>query len=418
MVALTMLTLPAARAATSDSAPLPWRTPPVTISVPSPPPGLGAFGTDVINLDYGGDGAGREGRLPATSFGLVRIWDDEATWADVEPGPGQWHLQLLDRQVSDIRRSGADPLYVLGQTPSWAAGRPRHGNAYGPAAGTPPASLTTWQNYVSTIVHRYKGRIGAYELWDEADATFKGTPEQMVQLALVAYRTIKQVDPTAVVLTPSVSQNALASGWLTRYLDAGGALFADAFAAHIYAPSPEAGGAVLMRYRSALRAAHAKLPIWVTEVGYRGYSPTGRPLYGDQAAQALVARTLMDQIEGGATRLVWYGEYSEGAWLSLGDQVYSGDRQAYTTMRSWLSGATPEGCGGFASGAYAGLAGCYLQVPAGPREVMLYDPGGTLAMSTPADRSVEVSMLSGATETLAPGSVVTLGPVPILVSSS
>lgn len=405
--------LVAAHAATA----LPWSPPPITVTAPNQVPvPASEFGADIVNFEYTGWGTKAEGLYPPVSLGVDRIWDDETTWAALEPARGQWDFSLLDQQVATATAKGSKVLYVMGETPTWASSDTSIQNIYGVGAAAPPASILDWQNYVAAVATRYKGKISSYEVWDEADAaTFHGTPQQMVQLASVAYRTIKQIDPAATVVSPSFTQVGLTSGWISAYLAAGGGSVADAFVGHAYPNNPEQGGWYVLQYRKALASAGVNLPLWITETGYQGYSASGQALYTNAQAQAYVTRTLMDEVEGGASQVDWYGANTNGAWLSLGEGGYPGDAQAYTTMVKWLTGATPTGCGGYTSGAYAGLSGCYLRLANGSMALLAYDANGTMTMAAPSTLAVITSTLSGST-LLKPLAPITIGATPVLIT--
>ena len=399
---------------------LAWREPAITVSSPDPrvvP--ASEFGADIVNFDDTQWGPSSDASWPPVSLGMVRIWDDGSTWADLEPAPGEWNFSALDRQVTEAHSKGARVLYVLGQTPRWASSLPDSHDIYGAGAPAPPADLQLWRNYVSTVVSRYKGEISAYEIWDEADAsTFDGSPQEMVELATIAYRTIKEIQPSATVLTPSFTQNALTDGWLAAYLKDGGGKVADALAGHAYPDYPEQGAGYVLQYRSALAHAGLHLPIWITEVGYSGYTASGQALFPALGAQAYVAKTLMDQAEVGAAEIIWYGANTNGMWLSLGEQGYPSDAQAYSTMVRWLVGAIPRGCGEIASGPYSGLTACYLDRPGAPTEVVFYDSIRSLTMSAPSSGTFEARTLSGRVTALTSRSTLTVGNSPILVTSS
>jgi polysaccharide biosynthesis protein PslG len=405
------------RAAAPVAVALPFHEPAITVSVPdSGVITAGDFGADIVNYDDTQWGPDAEASWPPVPLGIVRIWDDGSTWADLEPSPAKWEFATLDRQVAGARSEGAQVLYVLGQTPAWASSDRLAADIYGGGAPAMPTNLAYWEQYVRTVATRYKGRITAYEVWDEADAsTFHGSPAQMVELATIAYRTIKQIDPTATVLTPSFTQNSLTDGWLNAYLSDGGGKVADAFAGHAYADEPEGAGEYLLEYRAALKRAGLELPIWMTEVGYSGYTSAGAPLFSQYEAEAYVARSTMDMAEGGA-RSIWYGANSNGMWLSLGEQGYPGDAVAYKTMLRWLEGSTPDGCGGTSAGPYTGLAACYLTTPGGAVDAILYDSDGIINLEAPARGDYEASTVSGATSRLLPGSVLDIGASPVLIS--
>jgi hypothetical protein len=412
------LTAPKAESAGPAHHALPWQEPGIRISAPDPTRiSSSEFGADIVNFDDPQWGADSDAPYPSVSLGIVRIWDDSSTWADLEPSPGQWNFKTLDTQVSEARSKGAEVLYVLGQTPTWASSDTSVTDIYGKGAPAMPTDLQNWQQYVSTIASRYKGSIGAYEVWDEADAsTFHGTPEEMVELATIAYRTIKAIAPDATVLTPSFTQYSLTDGWLAAYLADGGAKVADAFAGHAYPNDPQGAGQYLLDYRKALQQAGSDLPIWMTEVGYSGYTASGQPLFSVGDARTYVARSVMDLAEGGAARTIWYGANTNGMWLSLGEQGYPQDAGAYRTMVGWLTGSVPDGCGGITSGPYSGLAACYLTQPGGAVDEILFDSVGNLTMWAPTKGSYTATTISGRQITLRPGSQLGVGASPILIS--
>jgi uncharacterized protein YjbI with pentapeptide repeats len=175
----------------------------------------------------------------------------KVAWRDVNPAPGVFDWSILDRRVAQVESWGGRPLLVLGLTPQWAAADPAAGDPrWGPGSASPPVDFANWALYVQAVSSRYGDRIGAYELWNEANLkTFwQGTPEQMAELSLLSYPIIKQNSPNATVLTPSVttrlsSGGRFTAGYLTS-LEAGGSdldsLPFDAFAIHTY-PAGNAG---------------------------------------------------------------------------------------------------------------------------------------------------------------------------------
>jgi hypothetical protein len=114
----------------------------------------------------------------------------------------------------------------MGMTPGWA-------NGNGPIT-KPPSDIADWEHYVREVVTRYKGKIDAYQIWNEADHDkfYTGTTVELVELASSAYDIIKDIDPSAVVLTPSVTYFGFP--YLQRYLELGGGEVADAITYHHY----------------------------------------------------------------------------------------------------------------------------------------------------------------------------------------
>ena len=106
----------------------------------------------------------------------------------------------LDGAVATAQNNGVnDILMVLAGTPAWATDDPAAGGTAGvlPGAAGMPKDLADWDDWVRQVVTRYKGRITAYQPWNEANLTTfsTGTPKEMAELTKRAYDIIKSIDP-------------------------------------------------------------------------------------------------------------------------------------------------------------------------------------------------------------------------------
>src|SRR5262249_13080787 len=144
-------------------------------------------------------------KWPPVAFSEWRLWDAGVTWAQLEPEPGKWQFDLLDRYTHLAAERHVDILLTLGLTPAWASARPEEPSAYGKGEAAEPRKLEDWERYVRTVATRYKGVIHNYEIWNEPNVkgTFTGSPQAMLQLGRVAYEVLKAVDPTVTVVSPS-----------------------------------------------------------------------------------------------------------------------------------------------------------------------------------------------------------------------
>lgn len=188
-------------------------------------------------------------RPPAAPW--YRLWDMKVAWRDINPSPGVFDWSILDRRIAQVEAWGGRPLLVLGLTPQWAAADPNAGDSrWGAGSSSPPANLNTWSEYVSAVANRYGNRIGAYEVWNEANLkTFwTGSAKQMADMTRIARDRIKATSPGATILTPSVTTRLASGGRFTaEFLEALaadgvtlGTLPFDAFAIHSY-PAGNAG---------------------------------------------------------------------------------------------------------------------------------------------------------------------------------
>jgi hypothetical protein len=174
-------------------------------------------------------------------------------WSWTERTKGNFSWTIFDRFVEAARSHGlvdsngvVNIVITLGLTPGWAVSE-RHNceDKFGLRQCTdPPDNIDDWKEFVTALVDHYNGKtaphIKYYEIWNEVTASnfWKGSPEDLVKLAAVAYPIIHR-DPYSMVLTPSsvgvaTSTDSQAAGWIASYLRAGGSKYADGGTFHGY----------------------------------------------------------------------------------------------------------------------------------------------------------------------------------------
>jgi hypothetical protein len=173
------------------------------------------------------------------NFGLLRLWDSGVQWKtlypdyDFETRLGNHYLSKFSQYMAP---SGAKLLYTFGYIPSSLSPTQKFGEP--PAEETPEwaAFKREWATYVDGLVVYAGNYIDYYELWNEASykGFWAGTPEQLVELAEIAYEIIRDKDPSAQILLPNITRLGL--NFLDRYLAAGGGAYADAASYHMYYP--------------------------------------------------------------------------------------------------------------------------------------------------------------------------------------
>lgn len=209
-------------------------------------------------------------------------------WRDAHPERDRFDWSSHDAAIAHYARLGMACNYCLYGTPTWAstqAWRPDPYNHFG--GSSPPANVEDAARFVRELLTRYRGRIRHLEIWNEFNNTagavfWRGTLPDLARLARAVYRTAKEVDPSVIVLAPSVTSDDQS---LTRYLrsedGAGGraSRWLDAVAVHPYrgygwqdrrhGPDLELG-----RWHAELTARMAEgglpatTPIYATEIGY------------------------------------------------------------------------------------------------------------------------------------------------------
>ena len=224
-----------------------------------------------------------------------------------------------------------------------------------------PREIADWENYVRAVATRYKGRIEAYELWNEPDFTvphprgfYSGTPEKMVDLAVVAYRVIKEVDPGAIVATPSVVAEVER---LEPYFRAGGHRYADVVAAHFYT-LPTGNLPSMIRNFKSLMAKYGlqEKELWNTESGFLIENPgqkvklsmaTGvfSKVLTAREAGVNLAHSLILSKAFGITRNYWYAwDNSDMGLATHHDGTPNSAGLAYDRVVSWLDDVQSVRC--------------------------------------------------------------------------
>jgi len=301
---------------------------------------------------------------PGVPAAYIRLWDMGMAWRDVNPSPGVFNFTVMDQRMAQAEAAGARPLVVLGLTPQWAAQNPNAGDPrWGAGTASAPSNPDTYTAYVTAIMQRYGSRIGAVEVWNEANLqTFwTGTPAEMADLTARAYKTIKSISPSTQVIAASTTTR-LAASVASFFAPYAAALKSmgypiDAWTIHTY-PAGNQGPADryqdVLEWRGVLIDATQNDPaalnkqVWDTEINYglAGPGPIPHSDFDANTSGQFVARTFVDSVRLGIDATFWY-MWTATSYSLLGVQMFNGTTTtigAYNTARGWLTGATLKGC--------------------------------------------------------------------------
>lgn len=330
-----------------------WAADEVVASVNSEPIQRSFFGIHAHRLDVGT-------AWPSSEVGAFRTWDAKVRWADLQPTPSTWNFSRLDYLVNGAAKRNIDVLVPLGMPAAWASARPQEVSAYGLGQAAPPARLTDWEIYVQTVVTRYKGRVAAYEIWNEPNLPrfFSGSPQELVELTCAAQRIIKKLDPTVTLVSPAALGD-YGVIWLDKFLAAGGGKCIDVLGYHFYNKhkDPETHIAIFKAIREVERKyLSVSKPIWSTEAGWliesvqqkintevAGFDKSARIL-SRKEAPALVARTLILHAALGTKRFYWYALDNEAMGLFEQNGAPKPAWLSYTQMAKLLTRKVVSGC--------------------------------------------------------------------------
>lgn len=318
---------------------------------------------------------------PVVPFGTWRLWDARVAWMDLEPGRGRWDFSKLDALVALAGQHHVDVIMPLALTPQWASARPNEACPYGGGGcAAEPASMQDWTNYVDTVVTRYKGQIGYYEIWNEVNtkAFWTGTPAQIVALEQAAYTEIKRIDPAAKVISPSITTN-IGLSYLQSLLDLGVANSADIISYHLYVTpgKPEDIAPLAASVAALLKQYGVDKPLWNTETGWLAPSTFG----SDDQAAAFVVRALLIARSAGVERFLWYAWDNHGVVTIPMTEADSATPTraalAFANLQKWLVGNTLTACSADANDVWS----CNLQFAGGEQGRILWHPGSTVPVS-------------------------------------
>jgi hypothetical protein len=447
----------ATRAAESSptNAPLPKATSTNTIAPPSAssdpqaiPPSFFAM-TTVNGNDY-----------PKLTFGTL-AHPEIGAWAWIERSKGSYDFSLFDKYVSAAVAHGlvdstntVSLAITLGTTPPWAAADPRSCTAKGMARCTSgPANIQDWSNFITAVMNHYNGvtepHVRYYELWNEMniDLFWTGTQADMLNLAKAAYP-IVHADPHSMLLTPSVAgpvgniaKNS-ATTWMSSYLDAGGAQYADGGAFHGYIaeqrgvipfPMPdEDSTSGCVKFTTCYGSIVTKANLMRQVFDQHGLA--GKPMFDTEGSWGNGTMTDPDTQTAWLAR--WYllqaglrstDNLQMVAWFTWGDpatfhwgtiETEAGSPTqagiAFNQVYTWLVGAEmSQPCSAESDGTWT----CALTRTPGYHALVVWNTQGTKSYQ-PGEDLADYRDLAGNTVKIAKGAAVTIDAKPILLEAS
>ena len=356
---------------------------------------------------------------PGVQFSTLRTWDQYpgVSWADLNPSSGVYNWANLDTVVNAAVAHGVDIIYTFGYVPPWASSNPTGSCAGGPVGTCYRPNPVAWQDFVTQITARYKGKIKYWELWNEPNAGnfWQGTPSDLVTMASAAYPIIAASGGTTLSPAP---QGDNAYQWLGSYFAAGGGPYSDIVTFHGYVGgAPELINTLTAKVKSTMAQYGVSRWVWDTEHSW-GDSTWPFGATSDEQS-AWLARYIVLSFSDGINRTVWYkydgyeGQPQWGTMFDATSKQMSKPGLAYQQVYKWIVGAKMDSC--VLSGA---VYQCHL-TRATPYEALIVWNVDTMdsqpATFTPPTGYTQYQTLDGTTTSFGAGAQVPIGMKPILL---
>lgn len=152
-------------------------------------------------LWWSGETRARDAQLAKDAgFGWVK---EIFPWRNIEgAGKGIFDWSVADQVVQAARDRGLKIIARVDFQPAWA-------RADGANNG-PPDNYADYGDFLYAMASRYRGRIKAYEVWNEPNLAREWgdrppNAAEYVALLRVAYRRIKEADPNAMVISAGLA---------------------------------------------------------------------------------------------------------------------------------------------------------------------------------------------------------------------
>lgn len=198
LILLLVLLLPTGCKAPAGETPALMGDEPVVISFVSPDYGIHT------SLWWKPDIAVRDlGLVKAMGFRWVK---QKFPWREVEGiEKGQFDWYRTDHIVDEVEKAGLKLIVRLDQQPFWSEPLDNQWQENGP-----PGDPADFGDYCGAVAGRYRGRIGAYQVWNEPNLSREWglrppDPAGYTELLKACSTAIKAADPDAIVISAGLA---------------------------------------------------------------------------------------------------------------------------------------------------------------------------------------------------------------------
>ena len=224
-------------------------------------------------------------------------------WDNINPEENEWNFRRFDHLMKLADQHDKKVIAVLAYDVGWihSEGKARR--------HIDRNQLKHYLEYVRRTVTRYKGRVDAWEIWNEPNVIFwKGPDRDFYALSAQTAALIKSIDPHTPLLIGATFR--VPGRFIQGLIDNGTLEKADALSIHPYGLNPEAAARLIEKACRIVHQTYPKKQIWVTEVGYptRGLYPTKA---GGKTFPPYVIKTLTAAVTRGVRVTIWYRHFDK-----------------------------------------------------------------------------------------------------------
>jgi len=333
--------------------------------------GMNPYGVNTF-LQNEVDPAKREQAMRLISEAGIKWIRQEFTWEDIEihgkgdfedrrhqPARPSW--EKYDQIVDLAQKYNINIMARLSNPPAWTRALTDTVGAF-----APPDNLTDYGDFVEAVATRYRGRIPAYQIWNEPNiypewGEYPISAEEYTGLLKEGYTRVKAADPDAIVVMGALAATIELdrqrrydpNGWptspgglsdalfLQQMYDAGAAPYFDVLAMQGYGlwsgPTDRRMQPRVLNFSRPLyirdvmvRNGDAHKPIWLSELGWNALPPELGlpPVYGQVSPQqqaeytALAYRRIQQEWPWLGVGFYWFFKQADDREKGVNPQYY------------------------------------------------------------------------------------------------
>ncbi len=181
---------------------------------------------------------------------------ERITWGEIEKSRGNVYWGKYVDSINALNKQGIKVYQISHDNPAWSR--------KDAITNATPDDLRDVFNYAKAAAKQFKGKVFAWEFWNEPDISFFKYPSgECAALQKAAYLGMKSGNKDMKVLGPSI---AMTGGFEWALVDNDLGSYMDIWNYHVYA-NPEEYMARADHFREVLVKHSINLPMWVTEAG-------------------------------------------------------------------------------------------------------------------------------------------------------